>query len=150
VTEACYLKYIYRKQVEEESKVRVKSLADFFQVKPPSVTEILQKLDDQGFLNYERYHGVEFTEQGRGIAQKLLRRHRLLETLLIDFLRLDSNEACEEASKMDFHASEQLTNTICKMYGHPESCVHDRKIFKNEKCCGEKFPIYPKEESVID
>lgn len=135
MTEAHYLKYIYRKQVEEGSKIKIKSLADFFQVKPPSVTEMLQKLDDQGFLNYEPYHGVEFTEQGHRIVQKLLRRHRLLETLLIDFLNLNSYEACEEASKIDFYASEQLTNSICQIYGHPENCVHGRMIYKDEKCC---------------
>lgn len=133
-TEADYLKFIYRKQVEDGHKVGTKMLADFFEVHPATVTETLQKLDGRGFFKYERYYGVEFAEKGIVVAQKLLRKHRLLEVLLVNFLKYDAETACKEASRLDYHASEDLINCICRTYGHPETCPCNKTIFRDEKC----------------
>ncbi len=135
-TEGNYLKFIYRKQVEEGRKVGTKMLADFFKVHPATVTEMLQKLDERGLLRYERYYGVEFTDEGIHVAQKMLRKHRLLEVLFVNFLKCDVESACKEASKLDYYLSENITNRICRMYGHPETCPCNKTIFRDEKCCG--------------
>ena len=136
VNEGKYLKLIYRKQHEEFSKVRTTLVAKTVRVQPATVTEMLQKLAEKRLLRYKRYYGVELTETGITEAQKLLRKHRLLETLFVNALSYEVQKACEEASKLDHYASEKLVNTICQNYGHPDTCPCNKIIFSNEGCKG--------------
>jgi len=129
-----YMKYLYRRQIEEEYKVGTISLAKFFGVKPATATEVLQKLAERDFLKYTRYYGVEFTEKGKVLAKKLLRKHRILEVLFVNFLKYDSQTACDEASRIDNYVSEELINSICKAYGHPETCPCNKTLFIDEMC----------------
>ena len=132
--EGKYLKFIYRKQHEEFSRVRTTTIADFVRVRPATVTEMLQKLAEKGLLEYRRYHGAWLTEKGIVEARKLLRKHRLLEVLFVRFLNYDVENACKEASKLDHYVSEGLVNTICRTYGHPETCPCNKAIFSGEEC----------------
>jgi len=134
VNEGKYLKLIYRKQQEEFSKVGTTLIAKTARVRPATVTEMLQRLAEKGLLRYKRYYGVELTEAGIAKAQKLLRKHRLLETLFVNALSYEVQKACEEASKLDHYASEKLVNTICQNYGHPNTCPCNKTIFSNEEC----------------
>ncbi len=132
--EGRYLKFILRKQFEESEKVTTSSLAEYFEVSPPSATEVLKKLDKKGILNYESYRGVQLTEKGISIARNLLRRHRLLELLFSNRFDFDPEESCLEASKIDHRISEKLTNSICQYYNHPETCPCEKKIYPNSVC----------------
>ena len=138
VNEGKYLKLIYRKQHEESSRVKTTLIAKSFRVRPATVTEMLQKLAEKNLLRYTRYHGVRLTEKGVAEARKLLRKHRLLEVLLVSSLDYDVQKACDEASKLDYHASEDLVDNICRTYGHPETCPCSKAIFSGERC-KEKF-----------
>ena len=134
VNEGKYLKLIYRKQHEEFSRVKTTLIAKSVRVRPATVTEMLQKLAEKGLLKYTRYHGVRLTENGVAEARRLLRKHRLLEVLFVRFLNYEVQRACDEASKLDYHASEDLVNTICRAYGHPETCPCNKAIFSSERC----------------
>ena len=134
--EGKYLKLIYRKQCEESSRVRTTLIARSAGVRPATVTEMLQKLAEKGLLKYIRYHGVRLTEKGIAEARKLLRKHRLLEVLFVRSLNYDAKSACEEASKLDYYASKDLVTTICRTYGHPETCPCNKVIFSDKGCKG--------------
>jgi len=134
VKEGKYLKLIYRKQHEEFSRVQTTVVAKSVRVRPATVTEMLQKLAEKGLLRYKRYRGVELTEKGFAEAQKLLRKHRLLETLFVRSLKYDVEKACDEASKLDHYASEDLVNAVCRTYDHPETCPCKKIIFSHERC----------------
>ncbi len=134
MNEGKYLKLIYRKQHEEFSRVKTTLIAKSVRVRPATVTETLQKLAEKNLLKYTRYRGVRLTEKGVAEARKLLRKHRLLEILLVRFLNYDVQRACDEASKLDYHASEELVNNICRTYGHPEACPCNKAIFSSERC----------------
>ena len=134
VNEGKYLKLIYRKQHEEFGMVKTTLIAKSVGVRPATVTEMLQRLAEKNLLEYTRYHGVRLTENGVNEARKLLRKHRLLEVLFVKFLNYDIQKACYEASKLDYHASENLVNTICRTYGHPETCPCNKAIFSSERC----------------
>jgi DtxR family Mn-dependent transcriptional regulator len=136
VNEGKYLKLIYRKQHEEFSKVGTTLIARTVRVRPATVTEVLQKLAEKGLLRYKRYYGVELTEEGVVEAKRLLRKHRLLETLFVNGLSYEVQKACEEASKLDHYASEDLVNTICQNYGHPNTCPCNKTIFSDQGCKG--------------
>jgi len=132
--EGKYLTFIYRKQNEELSRVRTTIVAKAVGVRPATVTEMLQKLAEKGLLKYTRYRGIGLTEEGLVEARKLLRKHRLLEVLFVRALNYDVQSACDEASKMDHYASVNLVNTICRTYGHPETCPCNKTIFGDGEC----------------
>ncbi len=132
--EGKYLTLMYRKQVEEDKKVTTTILAKSFEVNPATATEILQKLAKKKMVEYTRYYGAKLTKRGIVEAQKLLRKHRILEVLFVKFLKYDVEKACEEASKVDHYCSSDLINAICRVYGHPATCPCDKKIFRDLTC----------------
>jgi len=132
--EARYLKLIYREQCEESVKVSTTAVAKSFGVRPATVTEVIQNLSEKSLLQHRRYYGVELTREGIAEAQKLLRKHRILEILFTDLLKYDVQKACQEASKLDYHASRNLINAICRTYGHPRICPCEKPIFGDARC----------------
>ncbi|MHC1595314.1 MAG: transcriptional regulator MntR [Candidatus Syntropharchaeales archaeon] len=78
-----YLEVIY-KLIQEKGYARSTDIAHQLDVRPPSVTEMVQRLDEDGLLVYERYRGITLTEEGERVAKSVLRRH----ALLFEFLTL--------------------------------------------------------------
>lgn len=70
--------------IEQKGYARVSDIAEALSVLPSSVTKMVQKLDKDGFLIYEKYRGLSLTPKGLKLGKKLVKRHDLLE----DFLRL--------------------------------------------------------------
>lgn len=136
--ESHYLITIYREQKEESEKVSTTSIAGKFDVSPATVTETLQKLSKKKMLKYKPYKGVELTEQGLSEARKFLRKHRLLELLFSESFGYDPGESCEEASKIDHQTSQKLARSICRAFGHPNSCPCNKEIFTDPKCRNEE------------
>ncbi len=134
--EGKFLAFLYRKQVEEDTRMTTTMLARSFEVKPATATETLQKLANKRMIDYTRYYGAKLTSKGIIEARKLLRKHRLLEILLVRFLKYDAAKACEEASKIDHYCSIDLVNAICRAYSHPSTCPCDKQIFRDETCMG--------------
>jgi len=132
--EARYLKLIYREQRERSSKIRNTPIARSLGVKPATVTEVLQNLSNKNLVRHRRYHDVKLTKTGTTEARKFLRKHRILEVFLMNILNCDVQMACDEASKLDYHASMDLINAICRAYGHPKICPCGNVIFSDPKC----------------
>lgn len=135
--ESRYLKIIYRTQREEDEKLSTTSIAKDLKVRPSSVTEVLQGLAEKGLLEYVPYHGVGLTEMGIQKAREQLRKHRILEVLFVNYLGYNPENACEEALALDYHASKQLINSICRSFDHPEVCPCGKRIFSNRDCSSE-------------
>lgn len=76
-----YLEMIYR-TCKGDDFIRVKQLADRLNVRPSSVTKIVQRLHKLGLVYYQRYGMIRLTVEGRTIGDFLLRRHRIVEQLL--------------------------------------------------------------------
>lgn len=72
--------------IEQKGYARVSDIAEALSVLPSSVTKMVQKLDKDGYLIYERYRGLVLTPRGQKLGKRLLERHSLLE----QFLRLIS------------------------------------------------------------
>ncbi|WP_391204882.1 transcriptional regulator MntR [Psychrobacillus sp. L4] len=70
--------------IEQKGYARVSDIAEALSVLPSSVTKMVQKLDKDGFLIYEKYRGLTLTTKGMKMGKKLVKRHDLLE----DFLRI--------------------------------------------------------------
>ena len=72
-----YLERIYQ-LIEDKGYARVVDIASSLQVKQASVTSMVQRLGELGFLNYEKYRGLVLTEQGRQVACRIKQRHATL------------------------------------------------------------------------
>lgn len=100
-------------------------LARSLNITPPSVTQMIQKLSDEGLVVYEPYKGVVLTGKGMALAQKVVRKHRLLERFLHDYLNLDRAVVHEEACRMEHTLSDLAAAALCKTMDKPQTCPDD-------------------------
>jgi len=93
-----YLKQIYELSAAV-GKASTNQLADALDISAASVTNMLQKLSrtQPPYVIYQKHHGVKLTEEGRKIALKILRRHRLIEKFLVEKLGYTWDEVHNEA-----------------------------------------------------
>ena len=122
-----YLKTIYT-LAEEESPVSTSRIAESREVKPGSVTSMLQRLDRLNLVHYEKHYGVTLTEAGRKIALEVIRHHRLLELYLMEALGFTWDEVHEQADVLEHVISEKLEERIAAALGHPEFDPHGAPI----------------------
>lgn len=76
-----YLERIYE-LMQEKGYARVSDIASSLDVQPPSVTRMIQKLDEENFVHYEKYRGIVLTAKGEEIGRKIKDRHSALEEFL--------------------------------------------------------------------
>ncbi|GGF77041.1 transcriptional regulator MntR [Paenibacillus albidus] len=76
-----YLERIY-KLIDEKGYARVSDIAEGLEVHPSSVTKMIQKLDKDEYLIYEKYRGLVLTTKGKKVGKRLVDRHQLLEEFL--------------------------------------------------------------------
>lgn len=111
-----------------DDNVSTNDLAAHLGITAPSVTNMLNKLDKLGFVTYERYYGAKLTEKGRLEALRVLRRHRLIETFLIDYLNYSWDEVHEEAELMEHTMTERFTERLAERLGQPAFDPHGDPI----------------------
>jgi DtxR family transcriptional regulator, Mn-dependent transcriptional regulator len=93
-----------------------------------SVTEMLKKLADMGYINYSRYQGVTLSPKGFKLAEKMTRKHRLLERFLHDVLRIDNEKVHHEACEMEHALSDSTERAMCQNLKSPDKCPDDEQI----------------------
>ena len=101
------------------------SISKRLNVTPASVTEMLGKLSDDGYVNYQPYQGVTLTPEGFRIAEKMTRKHRLLERFLHDMLGIGKDKVHEEACAMEHALSDETALALCQTLKHPDKCPDD-------------------------
>lgn len=106
-----YLETVFVLQ-REHGHAHVKDIAKTIRIKMPSVTEALRKLKKSNLVNYDRYSSVTLTQKGKGIAQKVMRRHQVLCKFLHEILGIDKKIAEEDACKIEHVISRQTLNKI--------------------------------------
>jgi DtxR family Mn-dependent transcriptional regulator len=126
-----YLKTIYA-LAEAESPVTTSRIAEARQVKPASVTSMLQRLASLNLVNYEKHYGVTLTENGQKIALEVIRHHRLIELYLIEALGFRWDEVHEQADVLEHVISEKLEERIAAVLGHPTVDPHGDPIPSRE------------------
>jgi DtxR family Mn-dependent transcriptional regulator len=122
-----YLKTIYHLE-EEEKPVTTSRIAQARDVKPGSVTSMIQRLDRLNLVHYEKHYGVTLTDEGRQIALEVIRHHRLVELFLIKALGFSWDEVHEQADILEHVISEKLEERIAAVLDHPELDPHGDPI----------------------
>ncbi len=121
----------------KRDSVSTGELAAKLNVSPGTVSSMLKSLAEPKaedgeirppLVNYKPYEGISLTEEGRKIAVRMLRRHRLIELFLAQTLDLSWDQVHEEAENMEHAVSDILIDRIDEFLGHPECDPHGDPI----------------------
>ena len=121
-----YLKAVWT--IAGTDAASTKSLSEQLSVAPASVTNMMGRLQEMGLVEYERYRGASLTEEGRREALRLVRRHRLIETFLLEHLGYSWEEVHEEAERLEHAVSDAFTERLAEFLGHPDHDPHGDPI----------------------
>ncbi len=114
-----YLKAIW--SVAGTSIASTKEVSERLSIAPASVTSMFARLRDMGLVEYKRYKGASLTGEGRIETLRLIRRHRLIETFLLERLGYPWQEVHEAAQKLEHGLfDEGFAERLAEHLGHPE------------------------------
>ncbi len=123
-----YLESIYE-VVQDKGYAKVKDISDVMDVGLSSVTEMFQKLDDKGYINYKKYSGVTLTEKGEDKAVELSEKHEVLRDFFV-ILGVDEDIADEDACNIEHvvrpETMDRLTQFVDFIESHEELPWLDR------------------------
>lgn len=122
-----YLEAIYSFN-EKNELAKNQDLSEKLQVSPPSVTQMIQRLAAEGLVLYKPYKGTQLTGKGMALAQKVVRKHRLLEIFLHETLKLPKEKVHEQACKMEHTLDDDTASALCKALDMPEKCIDNTPI----------------------
>ncbi len=122
-----FLKAVYTLQ-REGDRVSTNALADALRISAPAVTDMAQRLVEEGTVDYLKYRGVRLTEEGERVALQMLRRHRLIETYLVRDLGYQLHEIHDEAEALEHSVSDRFVEAIARKLGEPSYDPHGDPI----------------------
>lgn len=125
-----YLKAIWSLQQRNGAGalVPIGHIAEKLSVTPGTVTTMMNQLVKQNLVDYTPRRGVLLNEKGRQMAMRVIRRHRLVESFLVEIMQLDWAEVHEEAEVLEHVISDHLLKRMDEMLGHPTHDPHGAPI----------------------
>lgn len=103
-------------------------LAEYLEVKPASVTDMLKRLRTKELINYQPYKKITLTEKGRLVGLRVIRKHRLWECFLSEKLSFSWDEVHEVAEQLEHIKSPKLIERLDHFLGYPEYDPHGDPI----------------------
>ncbi len=122
-----YLETIYKKSLTD-NMAKTTEISKDLGIAPGSVTQMLKKLEEEGFVHYYQYKGVKLTDKGYKIARGIVRKHRLLESFLYNTLGIDVEDLHEQACAMEHSLSDEAERKLCQLLEYPDQCPDDHNI----------------------
>ena len=122
-----YLKAIYHLSQGAQAAT-TSEIAEQLGLSAPSVSAMVRRLSEQGLLEHVPYRGVQLTTAGRGVALRMVRRHRLIEAYLVGFLGYSWDTVHEEAERLEHAVSDLLVERMALALGHPRFDPHGDPI----------------------
>ena len=122
-----YLKAIY--QLSPEGRpASTSEIAHLLALSPPSVTGMVKRLSEHGLLEHIPYRGVQLTDEGRLAALRMVRRHRLIEAYLVEFLGYSWDTVHAEAERLEHAVSDTMVERMAGALGNPSVDPHGDPI----------------------
>lgn len=119
-----YLKVIYSHTEWQAEPITPSQLAVRLGLAPSSVTEMVKKLAGAGLVDHQPYSAIRLTEQGEERAVAMVRRHRLIETWLVQVFGYGWDEVHDEAEVLEHALSDRLLDAIDAQLGRPARDPH--------------------------
>lgn len=127
-TEENYLKTIFKLTESETKTVTTNGIAAQMNTAAASVTDMIKRLAEKGVINYEKYKGVTLTQSGDQKARSLVRKHRLWEVFLVQWLHFSWDEVHELAEQLEHIQSEELVERLDIFLNYPKFDPHGDPI----------------------
>ena len=127
-----YAKAIYSLEGRSAEPVGNNELAERLGVPPGTASAMVKRLDELGLAEHTPYRGVRLTAEGRRVALRMLRRHRLLELFLTETLDLPWDRVHREAELLEHSLSDELEAAIAERLGNPTHDPHGDPIPSRE------------------
>ncbi len=105
--------------------------------------DLLARLQSEGLVAIENGGDVRLLPPGRGMAEQIIRRHRLAERLICDVLGAHVEDSEAAACEFEHLLAEGITSSICTLLGHPRFCPHNKPIPEGDCCRGAKAEVRP-------
>ncbi len=122
-----YLKAIFRLSAADRP-VATSEIAHLLELSDASVSGMVRRLSEQGLLEHVPYRGAQLTPAGRQAALRMVRRHRLIETYLVESLGYSWDTVHEEAERLEHAVSDTLIERMAAALGHPSVDPHGDPI----------------------
>jgi DtxR family Mn-dependent transcriptional regulator len=139
-----YLEAIFKLE-RGTGPVTVKMLAAELGFTPPSVSEMLVRLRSHGLVEARGEGGIRLTPDGEREGASLVRRHRLSERFLVDYLGMSWDEVHDEACKLEHVLSPEVEARLAEQLGDPRTCPHGHAIPLEDGSLAEE-PLRPLSE----
>lgn len=123
-----YLKHVLLLSEGSHELVPMGALAGALAVVPGTVTTMIKSLADEGLVEHQPRHGVRLTDEGRRVALNVLRKHRLVETFLVNVLKMDWSKVHDEAEQLEHAISDEVLDRLDALLGHPAADPHGDPI----------------------
>ncbi|GAB3408706.1 manganese-binding transcriptional regulator MntR [Schumannella luteola] len=127
-----YLKVIYGHTEWQHEPITPKRLGERLGLAPSSVTETVKRLTAQGLVEHPRYGAIALTAAGEAEALRMVRRHRLVETWLVQEYGYGWDEVHDEAEVLEHALSDRMLDLIDARLGYPERDPHGDPIPDSE------------------
>jgi len=127
-TEENYLKTIVVLSGETSGRIPNQAIANRLEINPATVTEMLRRLRDKELIEYSRSDGATLTRMGKDLALKVVRKHRLWETFLVQKMDFTWAEVHEVAEQLEHLQSDKLMDQLDKLLGYPQFDPHGDPI----------------------
>ena len=118
-----YLQAIYTLD-DEGAQVIGARLATFLGVSPAAVSEMLHRLERDGLVTLDDRRAVRLVGDGKAIAERIARRHRLAERMLVDLLGYAWWKTHEEAERIEHAMTDEMEERLIRVLGNPRTCPH--------------------------
>jgi Mn-dependent DtxR family transcriptional regulator len=129
-----YIEIIYN-LIEKKGFARVSDIAERLSVHPSSVTKMVQKLDKDDYLDYEKYRGFVLTSKGKKIGERLVYRHELLEEFL-EIIGVEKENIYNDVEGIEHHLSWNSIDRIGDLVNYFNS--NDNRVTELRKVQNEK------------
>lgn len=123
-----YLKAIYKINEREGKSANTNAISAAMNTTAASVTDMLKRLAEKEFINYEKYKGVTLTTEGARTATTLVRKHRIWEVFLCDKLGYSWDECHDLAEQLEHIKSTDLIDRLDSFLGKPKFDPHGDPI----------------------
>lgn len=122
-----YLKTVHE-LAEDEGLVAISALARQLGVSAVSATEMVHRLEEQGYLQHQPYKGIQLTGDGSERAAQIVRSHQLWECFLYEYLKMPWADVHDHACRLEHATDGAVSDALESFLGYPSRCPHGNPI----------------------
>lgn len=126
-TEENYLKALYN-LADENSEISLNELGKALDVSAPTANSMVKRLDERGYVKYQKYKPLKLTREGKKAAALIIRKHRLTEMYLVEHMGFGWEEVHDIAEQMEHLQSPEFFERMDEIMGHPTIDPHGSPI----------------------